>query len=93
MTGSVLKMSIMENAAGNYFQDVIAVDNDLKIQFEYAVIDPQGNPFDGVEYFQTSIATSCGYDDTFFSANGGLVLYYKFHSTSTYYCLLLLFRC
>ena len=61
------------NAAGNYFEDVIAVDDDLKIRFEYAVIDPMGNPFDGVEYFQTSIATSCSESNTFYSANGGKV--------------------
>ena len=65
----------------DYFSDVVARPDDLKIEFYLADEDPNGESFDGINWVLSSVADSCDQVNTYSTAQGGQDLW----DTSRYY--------
>ena len=55
------------------FSSVVASGENLKIRFELATVDPDGNAFDGIRYVESSQSESCASasTDNFYTSKGG----------------------
>ena len=54
------------------FASIVATGDDINIKFELAVKDPNGNPFDGIDYVDNAgAANACDNKNTFQTASGG----------------------
>lgn len=53
-------------------KDVVALEDDLQIQFELASFDPNNETTTGITFTETSVADSCSKNEIFFSDKGGV---------------------